>query len=100
MTESITAALRRERWLGKFCRADDLDLVNGAKNRGSRYARTVLAGQFATRINPLPIRQGSLNYGERDDSGGFGKRNTGAVRIANSGRPSVKINFDVMEVEK
>jgi hypothetical protein len=30
MTESITAALKRG--LGKFCPADDLDLVNGAKN--------------------------------------------------------------------
>src|SRR6267154_5741408 len=27
------------RWLGKFCRADDLDLVNGAKNRGSHRWR-------------------------------------------------------------
>jgi hypothetical protein len=34
MTESITAALKRG--LGKFCRADDLDLVNGAKNRSGR----------------------------------------------------------------
>src|SRR6266566_5274724 len=33
-TEGITAELRPDDRLGKFCRADDLDLVNGVKNRG------------------------------------------------------------------
>jgi hypothetical protein len=62
MAEGITAERRCDDRLGKFCRVDDLDLVNGA-------------------LEPSPVRRFS----------GFDKRNA-RVRLSRTGRPGVKID--------
>ena len=65
----------RDSQLGKFCRANDFDLVNSAKNRGS-------AGTPASFRQPIGMSAGTLTYAVyRSTRIGIGRSGSKSARI-------------------